>query len=51
MTQPKCGQRVHYVKHLYGDCVLPPHGDDVEHIVEIVSALPEKIDYTQFYRR
>lgn len=35
-----CGKRVQYYKHYTGLCVLPTHGDDVEHLVEMVTPEP-----------
>lgn len=43
----KCGARVPYYKHHTGLCVLDPHGDDVEHLVEMVSVETSKTDYTK----
>lgn len=40
-----CGKRVPYFKQYSGVCMLPPHGDEVDHLVEVVSVDTTKTDY------
>lgn len=41
----KCNQRVTYYKHHRGLCVLPKHGDEVDHLVEMVTPEPPSEKY------
>lgn len=43
-----CGERVIYYKHHTGLCMHPPHGDDVDHLVEVVSIDTQRVDYGGF---
>jgi len=40
-----CGERVVYYEHHSGICMRPPHGDDVDHLVEVVSVDSQQTDY------
>jgi ribonuclease HI len=42
----KCGARALVYKHHSGLCVLDPHDEDVEHLVEVVTAEIKQTDYS-----
>jgi hypothetical protein len=47
----RCGVRAHYYKHLSGICMRAPHGDDVEHLIEMVTPDTGDVDYTEFSKK